>query len=271
MNGRRRIVLIRGALFQFVLVAVAAVFYFLVRGITEGGEDRAIRHARSILRFERILGLDVEAGVQDVVLRWRPLVTAANWVYMWGHWPVIGVALLALYLRDRKNYVLLRNAMFLSGAVGLFIFALWPVSPPRLLPEGAGYVDTVTIWSDSYRILQPPALVNKYAAMPSFHVGWNLLVGFMIWKTFRNPAARVLAVAGPASMAAAVVATANHFVLDSVVGIAIALAGLAASYRVYEFTSRRGVDLAHIQLVGPGHSRLHGKSSTARLEEAEVS
>lgn len=181
----------------------------------------------------------------------------ANWIHMWGHWPVIGTVLVALYIRNRRNYVVLRNAMFLSGAVGLVIFALWPVAPPRLLPAGDGFIDTVTVWSDAYRVLQPPALVNKYAAMPSFHFGWNLLVGIVVWKSFGQRTARAFAIAGPLLMATAVVATANHYVLDFIVGGAIALAGLACSYRLYDFTFRRGLDLTHVELIGPVLPLLH--------------
>jgi hypothetical protein len=271
MNRTQRFMVIRGALFQFVLVGIAAAFYFLVRGLTQGSESDAIAHARSLLRLERDLQLDFEAGLQHIVLRRRPLTTVANWVYMWGHWPVIGPALLVLYVRNRKQYVVLRNAMFLSGAVGLFVFALWPVAPPRLLPPGSGYVDTVTVWSNSYRILQPPALVNKYAAMPSFHVGWNLLVGVTVWKTFRRPWARVLAVASPILMATAVVATANHFVLDFVVGCAIALAALAGSYRFFDYTAQRGIDLAHLHLLEPSDSSTHDDPKFTRPLQVEAS
>ena len=270
MHGHRRIKLIRGALFQLVLVGVAAILYFVVRGFTQGDSDTAIANAHTVLRWEHFLRLDVETGMQDLVLPRRALITIANWVYMWGHWPVIGPALLALYVKDRTHYVLLRNAMFLSGAVGLVIFATWPVAPPRLLP-GMGYVDTVTVWSDSYRVLQPPALVNKYAAMPSFHVGWNVLVGIMMWKTFRRAWTRVFAVAGPVLMAAAVIATANHFVLDSIVGVGIALAALAASYRLYGFTYRRGLDLARIRLLPDEQSKAHDGTRSPIYRQAEAS
>ena len=89
---------------------------------------------------------------------------------------LVAVTLLVLYLHRRPIYLRLRNAMFISGAAGLVVFATYPVAPPRLL-DGGPFVDTVTTWSNSYRVLQPPSLVNKYAAVPSLHVGWNLLVG----------------------------------------------------------------------------------------------
>ena len=215
---------------QFALVAGAALLYFLVRGLTQGEAEEARRHGLDVLAFERRLSFDVEARWQVLVLRRPMLVTFANWVYMWGHWPVVGVTLLVLYLRQRGAYLHLRNAMFVSGAIGLVIFASYPVAPPRLLADGA-FVDTVTRWSHSYRVLQPPALVNRYAAMPSLHVGWNLLVGVVLWTSFRSRAVRCFAVLGPSLMCIAVVVTANHYVLDAIVGAALALFGLVVAVR----------------------------------------
>lgn len=115
--------------------------------------------------------------------------------------------------------------MFISGGIGLIIFALYAVTPPRLLaPE---YVDTVTLRSISYRVLQPPSLVNKYAAVPSLHFGWNLLVG-LAWRTVGT--SRLLtgaSVVMPLAMGFAVVATANHWTFDVIAGAAVALSGLA--------------------------------------------
>ena len=56
-----------------------------------------------------------------------------------------------------------------------------PTLPPLLpLLGGLGLTDTVTQRSEAYRVLQPPAFVNQYAAMPSLHAGWDLLVGIAI-------------------------------------------------------------------------------------------
>ena len=57
----------------------------------------------------------------------------------------------------------------------------------------------MTELSRSYRVLQPPALVNKFAAMPSLHVGWNLLVGIVVFRTTRSRVLKVLAVLSPSS------------------------------------------------------------------------
>jgi len=216
---------------QFALVFAAALAYFGVRGLTEGSEATAVSHAQGLLHMERWLNVDIEAGLQSLILDHRWIVTGANWVYIWGHWPVITITLVWLYRKHRTDYFLLRNAMFISGAIGLVIFAAMPVAPPRLLP--GGYVDTVTNLSTSYRVLQPPQLINEFAAVPSLHVGWNLLVGLMIFRAAKHAKhnrLRYLGFASPVFMATAVVLTANHYVTDVGLGMIVALTGLAIAF-----------------------------------------
>jgi hypothetical protein len=133
----------------------------------------------------------------------------------------------ALFVLRRDRYRLLRNAMFVSGAIGFLFFALFPVAPPRLLD--LGLVDTVTQQSHSYRALQPPGLTNQYAAFPSLHAGWNVLLGIVLFGTTTQLAVRTFAVLSPVAMVIAVIATANHFVLDVAGGVVVVLAGLGAA------------------------------------------
>jgi hypothetical protein len=215
---------LRGFLVQLVLVVAGIVLYFSVRGLTESRADVAVRHADWVWRVERALSLCWERSVQAVVLDHGWVVTAANWVYIWGHWPVIAAVLPWLYLRHPRDYLLLRDAMALSGAVGLLIFATFPVAPPRLAPFGL--VDTVTQQSHAYRVLQPPTFVNQYAAVPSLHVGWDLLVGLFVLRCAAHWLLRVAGAVMPLAMTAAVVITANHYVLDAILGAALSLAAL---------------------------------------------
>ncbi|MFT7598027.1 MAG: hypothetical protein ACI8TP_000948 [Acidimicrobiales bacterium] len=224
---------VRSLAFQVGLIAGAILLYFGVRGLTEGDETEAIASGRHLLRLEARLGLDVEASLQHKLLDHDWVVTLANWIYIWGHWPVIIASLVWLFARHRKDYVLLRNAMFISGAIGLVIFVTYPVAPPRLLP---GFVDTVTERSHSYRVLQPPGLVNKYAALPSLHFGWNLLVGMVIYRVAHSRLAQMYAIVGPILMASAVVITANHYVVDAIAGGLIAAIGLVLALRLEKAT-----------------------------------
>jgi membrane-associated phospholipid phosphatase len=207
-----------------MVAAAAALTYFGVRNLTVGAAGEAFANARRLARLEDFLGVAWEQGLQDALLGHHALVTLFNWIYIWGHWPVIVVAAVVLYRARPGRYLLLRNAMFLSGAIGFLFFALLPVAPPRLVDPAL--IDTVTQQSSSYRALQPPGLTNQFAAFPSLHFGWNLLVGIAVWGATRSVPLRVLSVLGPAAMAAAVVVTANHYVLDLAGGAAVVLVAL---------------------------------------------
>jgi len=210
---------------QALYVAGAILIYFGVRGQTEGAVATADANAQRVLDAERAVGIDIEAGLQSQLVDHRWLVDLANWIYIWGHWPLILATLVWLVVAHRERFWEFRNAIFISGSIGLVIFATFPVTPPRLFsPE---YLDTVTVHSEAYRVLQPPSLVNKYAAVPSLHFGWNLLLGITWYRVGRRRRWTVAAIVMPMAMGFAVVATANHWVLDVIAGAIVALAGLA--------------------------------------------
>lgn len=226
----------RALLKQVVLVGGAIILYFGVRGVTERQAVTAFENARSVLAFETRFLIDIELAAQEWLLSHDRMVTAANWVYIWGHWPVVITTLVWLFARHRDEYLLLRNALFISGAIGLIIFVSFPVAPPRLLPE---FVDTVTERSSSYRVLQPPALVNKYAAVPSLHFGWNLLTGLVLYRVAHTRLTEIYAIVGPILMGLAVVVTANHFVLDALIGGMVAMTGLVGAVLIQRSSAGR--------------------------------
>lgn len=206
-------------------IALAAVFaYFGVRGFTEGSKALAIENAHRLVDLEKALGIFWEPDMQEAIVKNDGVVTLMNWVYMFGHWPVIAVVAVWLVWRRPDVYYLTRNAFLISGLIGLVVFATFPVAPPRLAE--LDFVDTITERSESYRVLQPPAFVNQYAAMPSLHFGWNVLIAVAMVRTMHWVPVRVFAVALPVAMAFAVVLTANHFIIDAIAGVAVALFGL---------------------------------------------
>ena len=214
-----------------VVIALSAYFaYFLVRGFTEGGVARATDNANLIVDLEKALGMYWEPAWQDLIDGSGFLTRAANSIYIYGHWPVIACVAVWLAHRHRGRYLITRNAFLISGGMGLIVFVLFPAAPPRLVPELA-ILDTVTLHTNAYRVLQPPALTNQYAAMPSLHLGWNVLISLAVWVETRSIWVRVPAFALPVAMTFAVVATGNHYILDAIIGVAVALAGLwVASY-----------------------------------------
>jgi hypothetical protein len=213
---------------ELAVFATGYLTYFGVRAVTEGRVDDALDNAASLLHLEQLLGIAWEGAIQSVVAGSQTLQAIVNAIYIYGHWPVLIVAGLLLFRYRRADYYMLRNACLLTGLLGLFVFAMFPVAPPRLtdLP----LLDTVTRGAPGYRQILPPDLVNQYAAMPSFHAGWNLAVGIVVYRATRHWALRAFAVAMPVAMAFAVVATANHFVIDVVIGVALVLLALAVQH-----------------------------------------
>ena len=221
-----------------VLLCIGAVFvYFRIRGLTDANRDVAYHNADLVQAAERHLDIDWEFPLQQQVIVFPTVTKVLNWIYIFGHWPVIVVTLIWLLTRHPGVFRRTRNAMFASGAVGMVIFAVFPVAPPRL--DTLGLVDTVAEQTSAYRILQPTAFTNQYAAMPSLHVGWDLLIGLAIWTAARPLWLRLLGLAMPVAMTLAVVLTANHYLLDIVAGAGLTTlawvvfgpAGMAAAGR----------------------------------------
>jgi hypothetical protein len=209
------------------VVASVYLLYELVRGLVAGSRPEAIAHADDLVRLERSLGVFVEEWVQRQSTRYAAVATLLALLYPVLHLGVTSAALVWFHRHRPEVYVLLRTAVVVSSIVALVVFALYPVAPPRLAE--ASMVDTINTSAHAYTLLQPSAITNEYAAMPSLHFGWDLLIGIAIVQA-APPRLRWLGAVPPALMLAAVVTTGNHYLLDAFAGAAISLFGLAVAY-----------------------------------------
>ena len=121
---------------EVTLVTACYLLYFFVRGITAGDEAAALANADKLVDLEKNLGLFQEDQVQSLIVDHGWSITLANWTYVWGHWPFILIVACWLLLNHPHAYAITRNGFLLSGAVGLVIFAIFPVAPPRLMELG---------------------------------------------------------------------------------------------------------------------------------------
>lgn len=105
---------------------------------------------------------------------------------------------------------------------------LFPLAPPRMLPA-AGLVDTGQVYGPTVYGATPATdtMANQFAAMPSLHVGWAVMVavGLIVatgsrwrWLWLLHPAITLLVVVG----------TANHYWLDAIVVVALLAVAFAA-------------------------------------------
>ena len=213
------------------LVALAFLLYFIVRANVIDRPDVAIENARAIIDAEKALGIFAERAWQQAILDHRLLVRFFNFVYFWLDFPLIAVLGLFMYFKRRRQYTFTRDAILFSGACALVCYALWPVAPPRLLPQ-LGIIDTLQAFNNlSYQAQSTEFFVNPYAAMPSLHVGWSFLVAAgVLWAFPRNPVVIVLAVLHPLTQSASTVFTGNHYFLDGAGGLLAAALGLGFAY-----------------------------------------
>ncbi len=206
---------------ELAAVAVTALIYYLVRGTVADRAEEAFQRARDILDLEQRFGLDWEFAIHEAILGSNALIDLANGTYFWGHMPLLIALAVWIWRSHRDSWRRFRNALLISAAIGMACYFLLPTAPPRLMPE-LGYTDTLAVRdAPAYQTQEVGLFVNPYAALPSLHVGWALLAGLAVWRASRRPLARGMAIAIPLSQCWAVVATANHWTLDALAGIAV--------------------------------------------------
>jgi hypothetical protein len=202
--------------FEALLVVVAYFAYSGLRIVVEGGQTVAVEHAFEVVTLEQSLRIFHEASVQRAVEGQPWLAASMDWYYLWAYLPILVAAGVIVYCRDRALYGSYRNTMFVSAGIGLLIFAVLPVAPPRMLPE-YGFLDTVHVTATS-------SVKNDFAAVPSFHFGFTLLAALAVAHAFAFRRWLCVALAAlPALMLLSIVATANHFFLDAFVGSVVVM------------------------------------------------
>jgi hypothetical protein len=208
------------ALRQVSLFALAYVAYRLVRGIVEGDANAAFAHARDLISIERTLHLFVEPSIQTWASGSHFVMVVSSWIYVNAQTSVTIGALLYLYLKHNKNFYFVRNMFLIAMAIALVGYIVFPTAPPRFMPEW-GFIDSVSDFTgvhvDSHSS-SINALTNLYAAVPSMHVAFSLMIGWTLARLVRSPVARVLWTVYPFMMAFVIIVTANHFILDALLG-----------------------------------------------------
>ncbi len=215
-----------GVLVEVGVVGVALLANLLVRWLTLDDLDVAVANAHSLLDLQQRLHLDWEHSAQVLVEQHSWLATASSWFYFWGYLPVVAVALVALFTVSPHGYAYLRNALLAGGVVGLPVYVLYPLAPPRL--TDLGYADPVaaSLVADPSR---PIGIANEIGAMPSFHVAYLVVVSVAIWRLTRSRWIRAWCVLHPLTMCWVILATGNHWVLDLPAGLLLAVVGLGAA------------------------------------------
>jgi membrane-associated phospholipid phosphatase len=210
------------------------------RGIADRNPAKAFQNGLQVIDFERHSHALFELTLQRVIDGSRVLAMLAAWTYWNSEFTVVGLALLWIYLRRNEAFVRFRNAILFANVLGLLGYVLLPTAPPRMFPD-LGFADTL---ADYGGLNHGSGLVevvsNPYAAMPSLHAADALIVGLVLFTVCRTRWLKPLWLLWPAWVWFSVMATGNHFWLDVVAGILVALTALAVVYgRPFHHLRRR--------------------------------
>ena len=188
--------------------------YRLVRGQVDGRAAAAFVNAREIVDLERSLGLFFEPALHQWATRQAWIVDAASWMYVNSHFTITTVTLAWLYLRRNERFYPIRNMFMVAMAIALVGYMVFPTAPPRFMPE-LGFHDPVAALTG---VQSSDALFNPFAAVPSMHVAFALMLGVPMARIARRRWASALWSAYPALVTFVVVATANHWWFDAFLG-----------------------------------------------------
>jgi PAP2 superfamily len=204
---------------EIAIIAFGYWMYTLGRNAIPEQESIARRHGRSIQHLQDILHLNWEMSFNRFVADTEWLAQFLNYYYSTMHFIVTIGVMVWLFVRRSHVYRGARTVLVTTTLLALLGFTLYPTAPPRLLPE-YDYIDTVVKFHTWGSLADPDIAQhsNQYAAMPSLHIGWALWSGIAIFLCARRLWVRILGLAHPAVTLVVIVGTANHFILDAVVG-----------------------------------------------------
>lgn len=213
------------ALRELAIVAVLYVGYSAARTLASHDVARALTRAVRLQRGERLLHLRGEHWLNHLAVAHGWLGLAVDYWYATLHYIVTVVVLIWLYRRGRAVYVAARRALVLATVVALGFYIAMPTAPPRIV---AGFTDVMALHSgagwwgaDASAPKGLGGLTDELAAFPSMHAGWALWVALSIWAASRSRVLRTLGALYALGTALVVIATANHWVIDVIVGQAI--------------------------------------------------
>ncbi|MEV4683257.1 bifunctional glycosyltransferase 87/phosphatase PAP2 family protein [Streptomyces kurssanovii] len=227
----RRVLSRPNLLLELLVIRVGYSVYSHIRAAATGSVAAAEEHARQIHSVEGALGIDIEHWVNQAVVRTEWLEAFFDFYYTSFHFLVPLSILGVLYVRRPSDYRWARASLAFATVLALLGFWLYPLAPPRLMP-GMGFIDTVhgpqDLANPDYGAMT--AVTNQYAAMPSLHFGWSLWCGLIVLVLAPRLWMKLLGLLHPLFTVCAIVATANHWVLDAAGGAAVVGAGFGLTY-----------------------------------------
>ncbi|HWX87303.1 MAG TPA: phosphatase PAP2 family protein [Solirubrobacteraceae bacterium] len=198
---------------ELLVIVFLAWVYDTVANLAPLREKLALAHGNDILSLERSLHLAPEAALNSWLVAHDTLATLLSYYYDNAHF-VVTLGLLGwLWWKRADIYRPLRNCLVVINLIGLLVFWLYPVAPPRML---SGFTDVIASSHTfgSWHTGSLAADANQFGAMPSLHIAWAGWCALVLWRLSSRAWLRAVALVYPCLTAFAVLATGNHYVLD---------------------------------------------------------
>ena len=177
---------------ELALVLGLFAVYKLGRAVIAGQEQVALHHAVAVHRLQQMLGLPSEAAIQGAVSS-EALFVAANTYYTGVHFPLMAI-LPAVGMTRRPRARVPLGAQPADRPTGS-----GPGRPRRSSRSRRRGCSRSGVSSTPWRASAldayggaSGALANQFAAMPSLHVGWAVLIAYVV-RPHRPALARRLA------------------------------------------------------------------------------
>ncbi len=211
-------------------IAIIGVFYLafaLAKNLTDPSPVlKAVTNGWGVIRLESVLALNFESFIQQLVGRLSfGAVIVTTYFYVAGMWTGLVATAAIAFIKNRSVYIDLRRTFIFTMLLAAIVFALYPLAPPRFMP-GLGMTDTVSMLGlDPAPSSDSAISYNRFAAMPSLHYVWALLIMIAAFR-LGGFWVKVAGFVYQALMFVAIIATGNHYVLDAFAGAILLLMAL---------------------------------------------
>jgi len=217
---------------QVGLFMLANLVYETARGVADGSHAVAFEHGRQVIDFEASTGTLFEPHLQAMILPYQWLIDFANQIYLNSQFAVFVSFLIWLYLFRNQAFYFVRNMVLAAMTLSAVGYTLYPTAPPRLFPEH-GFVDTITDYSGvNHDSGLAKLFINPYAAVPSLHCCFALLIGVTGVRVCRNNFAKAFWAFWPLLVFWVVVVTGNHYWVDAALGALVAAVAALVAVRL---------------------------------------
>lgn len=200
----------------------------------------AFHHALDVIRIERDLFIFHERAIQHAFIGDIRFYQFWDVWYGTAHFAATAAVAVWLFRRQPDRYPFWRNTLAFTTALALVGFALFPLMPPRLLPAGFGFVDTLRCYGGSWSFDSGAVqkISNQFAAMPSLHTAWSAWCASAVLPSCRHWWSRALAIAYPLATLFCILVTANHFFVDAAGGLVVVGLGAVIASPITRMTYR---------------------------------